>query len=201
MTAGADIRPDYAVEDFTIPARNIAVVSQLGAAAQAFFFVAFLFAFFYLRALNTAGRWNLHHLHPSRAYGVAILVCVIASVAATWAGARSARTVNVPLWRAGLAAAILLALAAIGLQSAQYANLGFGPGDGSFASVFLGWTGLYLVNVLVVVYWLTTLLTESFNRLGRPLELIRPTAEGLTLYWSVLGVVELAAFLLLYIVR
>jgi heme/copper-type cytochrome/quinol oxidase subunit 3 len=201
MTAGADIRPDYAVEDFTIPARNIAVVSQLGAAAQAFFFVAFLFAFFYLRALNTAGRWNLHHLHPSRAYGVAILVCVIASVAATWAGARSTRTVNVPLWRAGLAAAILLALAAIGLQSAQYANLGFGPGDGSFASVFLGWTGLYLVNVLVVVYWLTTLLTESFNRLGRPLELIRPTAEGLTLYWSVLGVVELAAFLLLYIVR
>ncbi|MGB2952563.1 MAG: cytochrome c oxidase subunit 3 [Gaiellaceae bacterium] len=201
MTNGAEIRPAYAVEDFEIGARNVALVSQLGAAAQTFFFVAFLFAFFYLRALNTNGRWNAHHIHPSRAYGIAILICVLASVGAAWLGAWSTRTANVPRWRAGMSAAILLALAAVGLQSAEYANLGFGPGDGSFPSVFVGWTGLYIVNVLAVIYWLTTLLSESFNRLGRPIELIRPTAEGLALYWGVLGLVELGAFLLLYVVR
>lgn len=201
MTTGAEIRTEYAVEEFEVGARNVALVSQLGAAAQTFFFVAFLFAFFYLRALNTAGRWNAHHIHPSRAYGIAILLCVIASVVAAWVGAWSTRTVNVVGWRAGMAAAILLALAAVGIQSAQYANLGFGPGDGSFASVFVGWTGLYAVNVLAVAYWLATLLSESFNRLGRPLELIRPTADGLALYWGVLGIVEVGAFLLLYIVR
>jgi heme/copper-type cytochrome/quinol oxidase subunit 3 len=201
MTSGADIRPEYAIEEFAVGARNIGVVSQLGAAAQTFFFVAFLFAFFYLRALNTDGRWNQHHLHPSRAYGVAILLCIVGSVAATWLGAWSTRTGNMRAWRLGMGGAILLALSAMGIQSAEYANLGFGPGDGSFASVFLGWTGLYLVNVLAVVYWLTALLSESFNRLGRPFELLRPTTEGLALYWAVLGVVEAGAFLLLFVVR
>ena len=35
--------------------RNVRVGSRIWAAAQAFFFMAFLFAFFYLRALNSNG--------------------------------------------------------------------------------------------------------------------------------------------------
>jgi len=200
VASGGEIHPDYALEDVEIGARNLAIAARLGAAGQAFFFVAFLFAFFYLRALNTNGRWNTHNVHPSRSYGVAILVCVLASVAACVLGAWSARSANRLMWRVGMAAAILLALAAIGLQSAQYANLGFGQAEGSFPSVFLGWTGLYAFNVLIVTYWLGTLLAESLRSTGRTLELIRPTADALAFYWGVLGVIEITAFILLYLV-
>jgi heme/copper-type cytochrome/quinol oxidase subunit 3 len=198
--SGAEIQPDYAFEHVGVGERNLTIATRLGAAAQAFFFVAFLFAFFYLRALNTAGRWNLHHLHPSRAYGIAILVCVLGSVAATGLAAWSARVSNPLLWRLGGAAAILLALAALGLQCAQFANLGFGPGDGSFASVFVGWTGLIAVNILGVVYWLTTLVAETLRAGARPLNLLRASAEAVGVYWGTLGLIEVVAFILLYVV-
>jgi heme/copper-type cytochrome/quinol oxidase subunit 3 len=198
--SGAEIHPEYALEHVGVGERNLAIATRLAAAGQAFFFVAFLFAFFYLRALNTAGRWNLHHLHPSRAYGIAILVCVLGSVGGTWLAAWSARGPAPFLWRVGSGAAILLALAALGLQCAQYANLGFGPGDGSFASVFVGWTGLIAVNVLGVVYWLTTLLSETLSRRGRPLPLLRASAEAAGVYWGTLGLIEIVAFILLYVV-
>jgi heme/copper-type cytochrome/quinol oxidase subunit 3 len=200
MASGAEIVPDYALEDVRVSERNLAIATRLIAAGQAFFFVAFLFAFFYLRALNTAGRWNTHDLQPSRAYGIAILLCVVMGVAAAWLAAWSAGRRKVMLWRAGAGAAILLALAAVGLQCAQYANLGFGPGDGSFASVFVGWTGLLAVNFLGVVYWLTTLFAETFRAAGRPLKLMRAPAEALGVYWGVLGLVEVTAFILLYFV-
>ena len=200
MSGGAEIHPEYALEGVGVGERNLAIATRLAAAGQAFFFVAFLFAFFYLRALNTAGRWNLHHLHPSRAYGIAILVCVLGSVAATWLAAWSARGPTPFLWRVGAGAAILLALAALGLQCAQFANLGFGPGDGSFASVFVGWTGVIAVNILGVLYWLTTLLSETLHAGGRSLPLLRASAEAAGLYWGILGLIEITAFILLYVV-
>jgi heme/copper-type cytochrome/quinol oxidase subunit 3 len=200
MTSGAEVRPEYVVEDVAIGARNAAIMARLGAAAQAFFFISFLFAFFYLRALNTAGRWNAHHLHPSRGYGVAIFVCVLASVAGMGVAAWASRAPNVLLWRLGLGASALLALAAIAIQAVQYVNLGFGPGEGSFASVFVGWTGLLAANFLAVAFWLTSLLTESLRSDGRSLALLRPSAEALALYWGVLGLIELVAFILLYFV-
>ena len=65
--------------------RTIWVGSRILAAGEAFFFVAFLFAFFYLRALDSNGVWRgwpHHHPHPSKAFGIAILVCVVASAGA-----------------------------------------------------------------------------------------------------------------------
>jgi heme/copper-type cytochrome/quinol oxidase subunit 3 len=200
MTTGAEIHPDYAREDMTVGERNLTIATWLFAASQAFFFVAFLFAFFYLRALNTAGRWNVHDLQPSRAYGTAILVCILASVTATWVAFWAAGTANLRAWWVAGGAAILLALAALVVQCVQYVNLGFGPGDGSFASVFVGWTGLIALNILGIVYWLTTLVAGTLGEKGRSLELARVSAEAAAVYWGVLGVVELAAFILLYFV-
>src|SRR5438445_13831009 len=100
-------------------ARNIRVGSRLWAASQAFFFVAFFFAFLYLRALNTNGLWRgwpHHHPSPSLAFGVAILICVVASAAVV----RVAASISSPGWRLPLAASLVLALAAVGLQAAQF---------------------------------------------------------------------------------
>src|SRR5205807_7414652 len=112
-------------EPADILARNIRIGSRLWAASQAFFFIAFFFAFLYLRALNTNGLWRgwpHHHPNPSMAFGVAILICVVASAAV----ARASVLLSPALWRLAAGASLLLVLAAVGLQAAQFPSLGFG---------------------------------------------------------------------------
>jgi len=180
--------------------RNLRVGSRLWAAALGFFFIAFLFAFFYLRALNSNGVWRgwpgTHKPHPSLAFGVAILACVVASAMIVL----TTTLLTPALAPLALPASILLVLAAIGLQAAQFSSLGFGPTDGGYASVFVGWTGLLALVLLGMVYWLAT----AVGDVRRSAELIpgfraaAVDAAGFVLV--VLAGVELAAFILLYIV-
>ena len=201
MTVGSEIHPDYADEPLEVGARNLAVAARVGAAAQAFFFVAFFFAFFYLRALDTNGRWNVHHLHPSRAYGIGVLVCVLVSVAATLFGAWSTRSGNANGWRVGAAVAVLAGLAAVVVQCVQYTNLGFGAGRRELRERLHRLDdpahGQRARGRLLA---LDSPRRKVSGRRGRTPELIRPSAEALALYWGVLGLIEVTAFVLLYVV-
>jgi heme/copper-type cytochrome/quinol oxidase subunit 3 len=188
-----------AFEQPDVLARNIRVGSRIWAASQAFFFLAFFFAFLYLRALNTNGLWRgwpHHHPSPSIAFGVAILVCVLGSAAI----ARSAVLVAPGMWRVTTWAALVLALAAIGLQCAQFSSLGFGPTDAAYASVFVGWSGLFLVFLLGTCYWLVTVIGDVTRAGSAPV--VRAAAvEGVGFVLLVLAGVEIAAFILLYVVK
>src|SRR5437868_10624255 len=105
-------------ESADLLANNIRTGSRLWAAAQAFFFVAFFFAFLYLRALNTNGLWrgwpHTHKPHPSLAFGIVIMLCVVAGAVV----ARSATLLPMRIWRRAAAAAAALLLAAVALQCA-----------------------------------------------------------------------------------
>jgi heme/copper-type cytochrome/quinol oxidase subunit 3 len=188
-----------AVEEPDVLARNIRVGSRIWAASQAFFFLAFFFAFLYLRALNTNGLWRgwpHHHPSPSIAFGVAILLCVLGSAAI----ARGAVLVAPEMWRVTAWAALVLTLAAIGLQCAQFSSLGFGPTDAAYASVFVGWSGLFTVFLLGMCYWLATVIGDVTRARGVPV--VRAAAvEGVGFVLLVLAGVEIAAFILLYIVK
>jgi heme/copper-type cytochrome/quinol oxidase subunit 3 len=176
------------VTEAEVEARIATVGGYLAAAACAFFFVAFLFAFLYLRALNTNDLWAAgqrhHHVHAALTVGIVVLVCVLASVGV----ARYALVDRRAGW-----AALALGLVAVGVQCWQYTDLGFGPGDGGYASVYLGWTGLFTIFVFGAMVWLETLLVgprRSAAELG-----------AFSLVWTTLGVVEIAAFVLLFIVK
>jgi heme/copper-type cytochrome/quinol oxidase subunit 3 len=192
--------PVDATEPPEVFERNIAVGGRIAAAAIAFFFIAFLFAFFYLRALDSNGKWNQHGLDPGQAWGLPIFLCVVASLglfaAAVWSLRRDAS-----LWRPCSLAALAVGFAAVVLQSIQYTQLAFGPADGGYASVFVGWTGLYAVFLLGVLYWAETQVAQTLREGDDALPLIRPSAEALRLVWFVLGLVGLAAYILLYLVR
>ena len=180
--------------------QNLRTGSRLWAAALGFFFIAFLFAFFYLRALNSNGIWRgwpgTHKPHPSLAFGVAILVCVVASAAIALAANLFAPALA-PL---ALPATALLVLAAVGLQAAQFSSLGFGPTDGGYASVFVGWTGLLALVLLGMVYWLATAIGDVRRR-AEPIAGFRVVAvDAASFVLGVLALVEVAAFILLYIV-
>jgi heme/copper-type cytochrome/quinol oxidase subunit 3 len=187
------------VETIEVEIRVQKVGSYLLAAAIAFFFVAFLFAFLYLRALNNNGLWGGgkpgHHVHPALTAGIVILVCVLASVAFARLSAKVAQ------WRlpaGGLALA--LGLVAVGVQCWQYTALGFGPGDGGYASVYLGWTGFFTIFALGALLWLEATLASAIRSdvHGAKLE---ADAASFSLVWAMLGIVEVAAFILLFVVQ
>jgi heme/copper-type cytochrome/quinol oxidase subunit 3 len=173
--------------------------SYLLAGAIAFFFVAFLFAFLYLRALNNNGLWGGgkpgHHVHPALTAGIVILVCVLASVALAQLGKRAAQ------WRlpAG-GGALALGLVAVGVQCWQYSALGFGPGDGGYASVYLGWTGFFTIFAFGALLWLEAVLASAIRSdvVGMKLE---ADVASFALVWTMLGFVEIAAFVLLFVVQ
>jgi len=192
------------IEHPDVEARIVSIGSYLAAAALAFFFIAFLFAFFYLRALNTNGLWGGgkpgHHVHPALTVGIIVLVCVLGSVALVRLSLAGVRT-HKSYARNVAIAALVLGLAAVAVQCWQYTDLGFGPGDGGFASVYLGWTGFFTIFAFVVLVWLEILLASSQSdtdlRRGR----FEADAASFSIVWTMLGVVEIAAFILLYIVQ
>jgi heme/copper-type cytochrome/quinol oxidase subunit 3 len=204
MSTGTPQTIQIPIEAPDVEARIISIGAYLGAAATAFFFIAFLFAFFYLRALNTNGLWGGgkpgHHVHPALTVGIIVLVCVLASVALVRVSLSGLRAQKAYARRVAVAA-LGLGLAAVAVQCWQYTDLGFGPGDGGYASVYLGWTGFYTILAFVVLVWLEILLASSRSsgemRPGR----LEADVASFSIVWTMLGIVEVAAFILLYLVQ
>ncbi len=69
-----------------VGARALSVASRLLAGASTFFFLAFLFAYFYLRSLNVDHMWRPAHVKPDQGLGVAFIVCLLLSIALTTRG-------------------------------------------------------------------------------------------------------------------
>src|SRR5271170_5281528 len=151
VAPGAEIPP----EPPDVGARALSVASRLLAGATTFFFLAFLFAYFYLRSLNVDHMWRPHHVKPSAGLGVAFVVCIALSAGAAILAGRGMKSRS-PGWIRLATAALLLGLAAIALQCIEYTVQKFGPTDGAFASVFVAWTAFYLIAVLCTMYWLET---------------------------------------------
>ena len=59
-----------------------------------------------------------------------------------------------------------LLVVALGLQVAEWATQGFGPTEGGYASVYIGWTALLLVFVLGTAFWLETVLATAIRYRG-----------------------------------
>ncbi len=94
--------------------------------AIAFFMLAFVFAYFYLRAQDPNKGWKQGAVNPSIGLGIAIVLVLVASAVAMRAAAtRRERTVS-----AG-AVALGLALLSVVLQVVEWTTLGFGPASGA----------------------------------------------------------------------
>jgi heme/copper-type cytochrome/quinol oxidase subunit 3 len=132
--------------------RSLTVAARMWCGAIAFFFAAFLFAYFYLRSLDPNRSWTIgKHVSPSGGLGVAIMsVFILSGLFAALSARRPSDEISTGV------AAIVLALIGVGLQFLQYSVLGFGPASGGYASVFFGWTATYALGALWGVYWLET---------------------------------------------
>src|SRR5579859_1793484 len=68
--------------------RVLTVGARLLAGAEAFFFISFVFAYFYLRSLDLNKSWKIGHVNPPIGYGVAIVVVLVASAGLLWLASR-----------------------------------------------------------------------------------------------------------------
>src|SRR5579862_837673 len=135
-------------EDPALLGANITLGARLMVSAVVFLFMSFVFAFFYLRALNSNHSFVMAHVKPPVGWCVAVLVCVLGATAVFEGARRQLRDGTGGAWRLGAGIAVALSLAAVGLQIIEYFNLSFGAADGGLASVFFGFTAVF------AIFWL-----------------------------------------------
>lgn len=173
-----------------------------------FFFASFLFAYFYLRSLNVNHGWKIGPVNPSLGLGVAVMACFLLS--AVIFRLTASRPADV---FAGGLIALILGLLGVALQCVQYTTLGFGAASGAYASVFFGWTALYLVVALMGLYWIEINVVGLWR--ARREKITRSVAEGVpaddtalmqagieacSFYWAYFVAIGVLAFVVLYLV-
>ncbi|HTR33103.1 MAG TPA: cytochrome c oxidase subunit 3 [Gaiellaceae bacterium] len=225
MTDLAQETSNYSVverEPPEIMQRNLFVAARLWASSTLFFFFAFLFSYFYLRSLNNHGLWKPKHVDPSQTLGaLSTLAVVVTAVLLRWALANR-RADNRRAWRQKGGISIVLLIVAIALQIAEWATQSFGPTDGAYASVYLGWTGMEVVFLIGLLYWLETTLATSLRYrkvfpaqfepgeaagdpdrvapdIEDPLSLVPPALEALSFFALFLAGIVVVSWVVLYL--
>jgi heme/copper-type cytochrome/quinol oxidase subunit 3 len=205
-SASAPTHPAIELEPPEWQPRAMWISARLLCGAAAFFFMAFFFAYFYLRSLDTHKDWKIGKVSPPVGFGLAILVVLLLSaVALRMASAHAERRVP-----AG-AAALGLALLAVVLQVIAWTTLGFGPSSGGYASVYVGWTAFYSVFALLGAFWIETQVATAWRR-RRHGVLVTPAAvltdaaiesaslEACSFFWAFYVALGLVLFVILYVV-
>jgi heme/copper-type cytochrome/quinol oxidase subunit 3 len=199
-SASAPIGPDIEPEPLQWQPRATWVTARLLCGASSFFFASFVFAYFYLRSLDTNGNWKIGPVKPSLGLGIAIAVLLVASAVLM----RQATRTPAHALRAA-AAALALALATVVLQVIEWTTLGFGPASGGYASVYIGWTAMYAVSTLLGAYWLETQVATVWRaRREGPgpagPQIVAVNLKACSFFWSFFVALGALEFLVLYVV-
>lgn len=226
MNEFVSLERDYATVEEEPPelaARNVITGAHLWASATVFFFAGFLFAYFYLRSLDNGGMWRPKHVDPSLTLGTASMACLVAAALVVRLGLARQRAGHRAQWRSEGTAGLALLVAALLLQIAEWSVQGFGPTQGGYASVFLGWTGMLFVFVLGATYWLETIFAtairyrsipeggrppaghasgdrhRSAHDIADPLSLVRPQLTAVSFYLEFLAAIGFVTWIVLYL--
>jgi heme/copper-type cytochrome/quinol oxidase subunit 3 len=188
--------------------------SRLVLGGLSFGFGAFVFAFFFLRSLNSHGLWHPASLKgPQPWAGAVIMGLVVVSAAAQTLALQRIKAGNKAVWQAGAAAAMALGLGAIGLQVWQLLNLPFFPGSAGYASVFVGANSAFVAVILAAMIWLEILIAKAARIPGisfveQPptyaeafrVQRFQASLSAFTLVWNYLAVVAIVFWVLFYLI-
>ncbi len=189
--------------------------SRIAIGGMSFGFGAFVFAFFYLRSLNSHGLWYpVGFKAPQLLAGTLVMAFIVVSAAVQTVVLQRIKAGRKSPWQAGAVVALVLGLAAIGVQIWQLLNLPFFPGASGFASVFVGFWPVYIVVALSVMIWLEILIMRSrpipeISFVEQPptyveafaVQRFQAALSAFTLVWNYLAVIAIIAWVLFYLVH
>jgi hypothetical protein len=193
--------------------------TRLALGAMSFLFGAFVFAFFYLRSLNSHHLWypvvhGTAQTKPQMAVGVVIMALVVVSAAVQTLALQRIKAGSKSAWLAGATVALVLGLAAVGVQVWQLADLPFWPGASGFASVFVGYCPVFLALAFCVLVWLEMLIMRcraipQISFVEQPptfaeafaVQRFQAGLSAFTVTWNYLAVVAIIAWILFYLVH
>ena len=187
--------------------RAIWVGGRLLCGAISFFFASFVFAFFYLKALDVNHSWKIGDVVPDGGFGIAIAALFLFSAVIYRLAARRPAGDSMA---AGMIA-VVMGLAAVVLQFVEYPALDFGAAQGGYAAVFFGWTATYAIVALMGLYWIEVQVASLWRvrREGKMRETEVPTSETALLtagieassfYWAYFVAIGVLAYILLYLI-
>jgi heme/copper-type cytochrome/quinol oxidase subunit 3 len=177
--------------------RNLWLGARVIAGVTIMFFLAFVFAYFYLRSLNNADRFRPPDVDAPDRYGAAIvLLFTVSAVSLVYAAEAARRSRD---WLAAAGASLALGLAGCVVQVVEYAHVGFRPLAGGWASVFIGWTVFFTVFVLFTMYWVEILLAEGLRNRGASGVYVPAGLGDAAFYWSVLAAIGVLTWAILYL--
>jgi heme/copper-type cytochrome/quinol oxidase subunit 3 len=186
--------------------------ARLAVGGLTFLFGAFAFAYFYLRSINSAGRWEgSGYIAPSMATGTVIMLLVLASAGVQVVVLQRIKAGGKKTWQAGAAVALALGLAAVGLQIAELLSLPFQPGSSGFSSVFTGFYPVFVTIAFVAMLWLESLLMRSrripaISFVEQPptyaeafaVQRFQASLSGFTVVWNYLAIISVVFWFLFY---
>jgi len=136
--------------------------SRLAIGGLMFLFGAFIFTYFYLRSLNSSGRWEgSGFVPPSLWIGTTIMLLAALSAGVHYFGLQRIKAGRKSTWQFSGLIAMGLGLAAVAFQIYQLTDLPFAPGSSGFASTFTGFYPVFLTVQLAALIWLEILLARS----------------------------------------
>jgi heme/copper-type cytochrome/quinol oxidase subunit 3 len=136
--------------------------SRLAIGGLTFLFGCFVFAYFYLRSIDSSARWQgSGYVHPSLWMGTTIMVLAVLSACTHYFGLQRIKAGHKATWQIDSLVAMALGLAAVAMQIYQLATLPFPPGSSGYSSVFTGFYPVLLTIQLAALIWLEMLLARS----------------------------------------
>ncbi len=184
--------------DEQVRARNTTFGIRLFIGADASFFLAFVFAYLYLKTIDTPDLWMGTSNGGSLLLGGIGAGALLVGAAGVWLGVRGLREGTAERWRMGAAIAVLTGVVALVAIAWQLATIGYNPSG--YDSVLIGWNAALGLHLLVV----TPLLVGSVLERRGPGPI---SAAGLASVaavawvWAFLAAIGLLGFILLDIIR
>jgi len=178
---------------------------------------AFVFAFFYLRSLNSHGLWypsGSLATKPSIGVGTAIMAMIVVSALAQTFGLQQIKAGRKGAWSSAAIVALVLGVVAAAVQIWQLTALPFLPGASGFASVFVGASPVFAALVLGTMIWLESLVMRArripeISFVEQPptfteaasVQRFQASLSAFTLFWNFLAVAALVLWVLFYLVH
>ena len=187
--------------------------SRIALASLSFGFGAFVFAYFYLRSVNSNGMWHPAGFKgPQPWAGAVIMGLIVVSALVQYGGLTRLKAGGKAAWQAAAVAALALGLGAMGVQVWQLLNLPFFPGSAGFASVFVATTPVFLVVVFSAMIWLEILIMRcraipQISLVEQPptyaeafaVQRFQASLSAFTLVWTYLAAIAILLWVLFYL--